>query len=282
MLKNERLSLILATYQRNLELTEQKLVAAQQENIDLHIQIKQLVQNSSQLQHQLKDLSNSGKNQAPSADPEFHVEGQSQAPSAAAAAAAVQQKEMQEQQQQQYMTMYAALTEQIKELKDHIQLSAIAAVSPGRVSKTHSAAAQGKAYSSILALFGYITLLTVSAYPSLHSICRFNFYKVDKFISSSSLLDLAPESGEKASVSATMSAQPSHTSLPPTSSSEKANLPVQPTPPATPPRSRRTSSASAAAGLVNKVASVVNTARGTPESTTQNAQVYNLVCFDFF
>lgn len=145
MLKNERLSLILATYQRNLELTEQKLVAAQQENIDLHIQIKQLVQNSSQLQHQLKDLSNSGKNQAPAVDPELHVEGQPQAPSAAAAAA-VQQKEMQEQQQQQYMTMYAALTEQIKELKDHIQLSAIAAVSPGRVSKSHSAAAQGKTY----------------------------------------------------------------------------------------------------------------------------------------
>jgi len=145
VLKNERLSLILATYQRNLELTEQKLVAAQQENIDLHIQIKQLVQNSSQLQHQLKDLSNSSKNQAPAAvDPELHVEGQPQAPSGAAAAAAAQQKEMQEQQQQQYMTMYAALTEQIKELKDHIQLSAIAAGSPGRVSKTHSAAAQGR------------------------------------------------------------------------------------------------------------------------------------------
>ena len=160
VLKNERLSLILATYQRNLELTEQKLVAAQQENIDLHIQIKQLVQNSSQLQHQLKDLSNSGKNQAPVVvDPELHVEGQ---PQASAAAAAAQQKEMQEQQQQQYMTMYAALTEQIKELKDHIQLSAIAAVSPGRVSKSHSAAAQGKAYSSIFALFGYITLSTVS------------------------------------------------------------------------------------------------------------------------
>lgn len=142
VLKNERLSLILATYQRNLELTEQKLVAAQQENIDLHIQIKQLVQNSSQLQHQLKDLSSSGKNQVPAVDPEMHVEGQSQVSSAVAAV--VQQKEMQEQQQQQYMTMYAALTEQIKELKDHIQLSAIAAVSPGRVSKTHSAAAQGK------------------------------------------------------------------------------------------------------------------------------------------
>ena len=61
MLKNERMSLILATYQRNLEVTERKLVASQQENIDLHIQIKQLIQNSSKLQSQIKELSASGK-----------------------------------------------------------------------------------------------------------------------------------------------------------------------------------------------------------------------------
>lgn len=42
-IKNERLSLILATYQRNLEQTELKLAGAKQENIDLHIQVKQLI-----------------------------------------------------------------------------------------------------------------------------------------------------------------------------------------------------------------------------------------------
>lgn len=141
VLKNERLSLILATYQRNLELTEQKLVAAQQENIDLHIQIKQLVQNSSQLQHQLKDLSSSGKHSGMAVDPEMQVEGKSDAPSVPQQQ---QLQEQQQQQQQQYMTMYAALTEQIKELKDHIQLSAIAAASPGKMSKSHSAAPPGK------------------------------------------------------------------------------------------------------------------------------------------
>jgi hypothetical protein len=115
VLKNERLSLILATYQRNLEITERKLVASQQENIDLHIQIKQLIQNSSKLQNQIKEmsssnlLSSSGKEKPPAAA--------APTPAAVAAAAAL---EAQQQQQQQYMTMYAALTEQIKELKQQM------------------------------------------------------------------------------------------------------------------------------------------------------------------
>jgi len=44
--KTERLSLILATYQRNLELTERKLAASQQENIDLQVQLHQLMQSA--------------------------------------------------------------------------------------------------------------------------------------------------------------------------------------------------------------------------------------------
>ena len=123
MLKNERLSLILATYQRNLELTEKKLVASQQENIDLHIQIKQLIQNSSKLQHQIKEISAAGR--AGGGDgfggaPELQVEKSPAALSdaaTAAAAVAAAQAQAQEQQQQQYTAMYAALTEQIKDLK---------------------------------------------------------------------------------------------------------------------------------------------------------------------
>lgn len=46
MQESERMSFILATYQRNLEVSESKLAAAQQENVDLHIQINQLIQNN--------------------------------------------------------------------------------------------------------------------------------------------------------------------------------------------------------------------------------------------
>jgi len=41
--KNERLSLILATYQRNLELTDKKLSASKQESIDFQVQLNQLI-----------------------------------------------------------------------------------------------------------------------------------------------------------------------------------------------------------------------------------------------
>lgn len=131
VLKNERLSLILATYQRNLEVTEKKLVASQQENIDLHIQIKQLVQNSSKLQHQLKEASASSGNLKNALDPESQVERSDSQAAIGPGAVAAQQAQVQAQvaeQQAQYMTMYAALTEQIKELKDHMRLAAIAPV----------------------------------------------------------------------------------------------------------------------------------------------------------
>lgn len=114
MLKNERLSLILATYQRNLEVTERKLVAAQQENIDLHIQIKQLVQNSSKLQHQIKEMSSSNLLADKGSDKAAAPATAERVKAEAAAAAVV------EQQQQQYTAMYAALTEQIRELKDQM------------------------------------------------------------------------------------------------------------------------------------------------------------------
>lgn len=120
ILKNERLSLILATYQRNLEITEQKLVASQQENIDLHIQIKQLIQNSSKLQHQIKDLSAaaSASNLLASA-PETKVEKSVAAPAVAPVAAPVAEEVAE--QQKQYAAIFSALTEQIKELKDQMR-----------------------------------------------------------------------------------------------------------------------------------------------------------------
>jgi cell division protein FtsB len=119
VLKNERLSFILATYQRNLEATERKYVALQQENVDLHIQVKQLVQNSSKLHHQIKELSSSNllAGGGASSKTEHHNS------SATVAEKARAETVVQEQQQQQYTAMYAALTEQIRELKDHLRSS---------------------------------------------------------------------------------------------------------------------------------------------------------------
>ena len=121
MLKNERMSLILATYQRNLEVTERKLVASQQENIDLHIQIKQLIQNSSKLQSQIKELSASGKIQGD------EING-SRAVSPISKPLIDANKQLQEEQQKQYTSMYAALTEQIKELKEQMRGTALSPV----------------------------------------------------------------------------------------------------------------------------------------------------------
>jgi hypothetical protein len=127
VLKNERLSLILATYQRNLENTEKKLVGAQQENIDLHIQIKQLVHNSSKLQNQIKTITtaaNAGMS-LPAISPESHVEPPASGTGhAAVTAAALQaQQEAAAQQTQQYTAMYSALADQIKELKQQLMTS---------------------------------------------------------------------------------------------------------------------------------------------------------------
>lgn len=121
MLKNERMSLILATYQRNLEVTERKLVASQQENIDLHIQIKQLIQNSSKLQSQIKELSASGKIQGDESNG-------SRAVSPISKPLMDANQQLQEEQQKQYTAMYAALTEQIKELKEQMRGTALSPV----------------------------------------------------------------------------------------------------------------------------------------------------------
>eukprot|EP01038_Epipyxis_sp_PR26KG_P004274 gene4274-6053_t len=48
--ETERMSFLVETYQHNLELTEQKMVALQQENIDLHIKFQQLIQSNNQIQ----------------------------------------------------------------------------------------------------------------------------------------------------------------------------------------------------------------------------------------
>jgi len=140
VVQNERLSLILSTYQRNLEQTEKKLVASQQENIDLHIQIKQLIQNSSKLQHQIKEITAASKAATAFAATEAAAEATKAAKAAAEAevakAAAVQPEvaiepaggnagavispEFQQQQQEQYATMFSALTDQIKDLKEQI------------------------------------------------------------------------------------------------------------------------------------------------------------------
>jgi hypothetical protein len=129
VLKNERPSLILATYQRNLETTEQKLAASQRESIDLHIQIKQLIQNSSKLQHQIKDLSAAASANNLNISPETLLDKPPLAPVPTPPQTAVPTEILE--QQQQYSAIFTALTEQIRELKDQMRSNANPA--PARV-----------------------------------------------------------------------------------------------------------------------------------------------------
>ena len=109
------MSLILATYQRNLEITEKKLVSSEQENIDLHIQLKQLIQNSSKLQHQIKEITSAANAPLPTITrPPAAVVAPEVSTERPASDAAVEKAQ---EQQQQYTAMYAMLSEQIKELK---------------------------------------------------------------------------------------------------------------------------------------------------------------------
>ena len=100
--KNERLSLILATYQRNLELTERKLAASKQESIDLQVQLNQLMRAGMMVPS--KGIAPSGLHMNPISE-ELNPES----------AAALGQENSRNQ-----AIMFAALTEQIKELKQQM------------------------------------------------------------------------------------------------------------------------------------------------------------------
>lgn len=101
--KNERLSLILATYQRNLELTERKLAASKQESIDLQVQLNQLMR-AGMMMVPPKGMAPSGLHMNPISE-ELNPES----------AAALGQENSRNQ-----SIMFAALTEQIKELKQQM------------------------------------------------------------------------------------------------------------------------------------------------------------------
>jgi hypothetical protein len=90
--ETERITFLLTTYQRNLEITESKLVAVQQENIDLHIQIQQLLHSG---------VGNPNSLQLP---------GQSKLPS----------DKISDVDQQKYMKVYESLTSEIKELRNQL------------------------------------------------------------------------------------------------------------------------------------------------------------------
>ena len=100
--KNERLSLILATYQRNLELTERKLAASKQESIDLQVQLNQLMRAGMMVPS--KGIAPSGLHMNPISE-ELNPES----------AATLGQENSRNQ-----AIMFAALTEQIKELKQQM------------------------------------------------------------------------------------------------------------------------------------------------------------------
>lgn len=101
--KNERLSLILATYQRNLELTEKKLAASKQESIDLQVQLNQLMR-TGMMMVPPKGMAPSGLHMNPISE-ELNPES----------AVALGQENSRNQ-----AIMFAALTEQIKELKQQM------------------------------------------------------------------------------------------------------------------------------------------------------------------
>lgn len=105
--KNERLSLILATYQRNLELTERKLAASKQESIDLQVQLNQLMRAGMVMVPPKGMMGPSGLHMNPISE-ELNPESSS-------AASALGQENSRNQ-----AAMFAALTEQIKELKQQM------------------------------------------------------------------------------------------------------------------------------------------------------------------
>lgn len=214
ILKNERLSLILATYQRNLEITEQKLVASQQENIDLHIQIKQLIQNSSKLQHQIKDLSAAASASNLLAAPEVQAEKTGQANQAASTVAAAAASAEMLEQQKQYSAIFSALTEQIKELKDQMR-SNNAAANTKQLADSVSATASKAALSTNVSGKGAALVDTPAAEPASS--------------------DVIAEA-----IAAALSRQ--------ASSSKLGHLSHEPTPPATPPP-RKSSSAVSGIGM---------------------------------
>lgn len=102
--KNERLSLILATYQRNLELTERKLAASKQESIDLQVQLNQLMRAGMVMVPSKGMMGPSGLHMNPISE-ELNPES----------SAVLGQENSRNQ-----AAMFAALTEQIKELKQQM------------------------------------------------------------------------------------------------------------------------------------------------------------------
>ena len=102
--KNERLSLILATYQRNLELTERKLAASKQESIDLQVQLNQLMRAGMVMVPSKGMMAPSGLHMNPISE-ELNPES----------SAVLGQENSRNQ-----AAMFAALTEQIKELKQQM------------------------------------------------------------------------------------------------------------------------------------------------------------------
>ncbi len=105
--ESERMSFVLATYQRNLEVSESKLAAAQQENVDLHIQISQLVQSGGK------------SNAAPSSSEAQQQPPQSVVTEAVKSPVARSADSLAEDQQRdsKQLAMYETLTSEIQDLK---------------------------------------------------------------------------------------------------------------------------------------------------------------------
>lgn len=225
--------MILATYQRNLEVTEQKLVASQQENIDLHIQIKQLVQHSSKLQHQIKDLSAaasaSGSNLLATSEVQ---QGDKAGIPPSSADASVPAAELLEQQKQ-YAAVFTLLTEQIKELKE--QMRGGSTSSPGRIladSVAASATASKALLSTSSSTKGPVTMVDPlsAAEPASADVIEAVTAALNR-----------PQSGSKA-----------------------GHLSRNPTPPATPPPRKASSATAVGSGIGFSIGVRMDTPETTP------------------